>query len=113
MMYFHTDKGRTTVVVGFLLVCRCRAGKLEAGNGWRVSLPLLMVLFLGSGREAVVVDTICSCRGSKVGVFFFLQEIQRSKSTCKIQAWWCVPVILACGRLRQDVLHESEASLAT
>lgn len=70
VMYFHTDKGRTTVV-GFLLVCRCWAGKLEAGNGWRVSLTLSMVFFLGSGRETVVVDAICSCRGSKVGVFFF------------------------------------------
>lgn len=40
------------------------AEKIEAGNGWGVSLILLLVLLLGLGRKTVVADTVCSCGGS-------------------------------------------------
>ena len=34
------------------------AGQLEAGNGWGVSLTLMLGLLLGLGRKTVVVDSL-------------------------------------------------------
>lgn len=51
------------------------AGKLEAGNGWGVSLTLMLGLLLGKGRKTVVADTVCSCRGSRD---FCIEKMQRS-----------------------------------
>ena len=56
------------------------AGQLEAGNGWGISLTLVLGLMLGSGRKTVVVDTVCSCRG---GRDFCIEEMQRSGTGCK------------------------------
>lgn len=40
------------------------AGKLGAGNGWSISLTLLLVLLLLLGRMTVL-DMVCSCEGSR------------------------------------------------
>lgn len=79
-MFFHTVKGRPTAFVGFLLVCRCRAGKLEAGNGWSVSLTLLMVPFLGSGREIVEVVRSAAAEEAKLCFFFFTKKFRDQKA---------------------------------
>lgn len=41
------------------------AEKIEAGNGWGVSLILPLVPLLGLGRKTVVADMVCSCGGGR------------------------------------------------
>lgn len=59
------------------------AGKLEAGNGWGVSLTLLLGLLLGSGRKTVVADMLCSCGGSRGD--FCIRRRRRDLELCASQ----------------------------
>lgn len=120
VIYFHAVGVRLAVFVCSLVVpqlqpCRRWAGKLEAGSGRSTSLITpVRVLFLGPGRRVMMVaDVICSCKGRKALFLFCISKKARDQEAHAHSDMVVCTVILSLGRLRQAVLHESEASLAT
>ena len=62
------------------------AEKIEAGNGWGVSLILPLVPLLGLGRKTVVADMVCSCGGGRGN--FCIKRTHRDLELCTSQETW-------------------------